>query len=144
MANRLLSDRTAFQVREREGLAYSIGSSVEQIGPDTWIWTARAGTRPENIRTVIERFLAAAETLRTEPPSDQEIRKSAASMRGRGLMRRITRLNSAYAAGLALLHGEDPDRIDDRERQLDEVAREEVGRVLVKLDDAPGFVAVAR
>lgn len=144
MANRLLSDRMAFQVREREGLAYSIGSSVEQIAPGTWIWSARAGTRPENSRTVIERFLASTQTLLDEQADLHEIHKSAASIRGRGLMRRITRLNSAYAAGLALLHGEDPDGIDDRERQLDQVAVEEIRSMMQQLEGARGFVAVAR
>ena len=144
IANRLLSDRLAFQVREREGLAYSIGSSIERIAPGTWTWTARAGTRPENSRTVLERFFTATQTLRDDPASDGEIRKSAASLRGRGLMRRITRLNSAYAAGLALLQGEDPDSIDERERKLDDVPLDELNRLLEKLEGAPGFVAVAR
>ncbi|MCA9729394.1 MAG: insulinase family protein, partial [Candidatus Eisenbacteria bacterium] len=144
VANRILSDRIAFQVREREGLAYSIGSSWSPAGPDVWIWTARAGTRPENVGTVVDRFWSAPGLVLDTRPDAKEIRKSAASLRGRGLMRRITRLNAAYAAGLALLQGEDPDGLEQREQALEAVDTDAIVRVVTQLEKSPAIVVVAR
>ena len=145
VANGILSDRLAFQLREREGLAYSIGSSLRDAGEDEWVWTAAAGTRAENLGRLSEGFADAVETLLADPPSDTEVRKTAASLYGRGLMRRATRLNLCYYAGLAILDGRDPLKLEERERALESVTADAVTEAVRSYwKESPGLLVVAR
>jgi zinc protease len=110
-----LSDRLAFDLRETRGLAYSIGASLRPWG-DRWRLDIGMGTRPDN--------LAAAETgvgevlagLRARPPDAEEIGRVVQALRGRALMRRMTRISLAYEAGMEVMRGEAP---GDERRAID-------------------------
>lgn len=145
LTSAILSDRIAFQLREREGLAYSIGASLRRLGPEVWIWTESGGTRAENLPRVLEGFEEAPQWLRDRPADETEVRKTASSLYGRGLMRRMSRLNLAYYSGLALLAGEDPLKIEDRERALSEGTPAGVREALDACwQPGPALVVIAR
>ncbi len=101
----LLSDRLAFQLREREGLAYSISASITPLDEDRWLLTASAGTRPENLPRMVEGLRDAAAIAMQADWKEDAVETIVAGQEGRSLMRRLTRLNWAYHAGARRLSG---------------------------------------
>ncbi len=106
VASLVLSDRLAFELRERQGLAYAIGASFGHRGDRGWI-VAGMGTRPENLAraqaglgTGIHQF-AAAEIR------DEDVTPVVKSAIGRTRMRSVTRINQAMYLGLDALAGGD-------------------------------------
>ncbi|MCC7141222.1 MAG: insulinase family protein [Candidatus Eisenbacteria bacterium] len=130
VANAILSDRIAFQLREREGLAYSIGSSVVRGPGGAPLWVASAGAAASAIPRLIEGFRAEIERLAAEPPSRDETERTVGKLRGSALMRRSTRLNLAYATGAAALRGEAPGELEARELAWRQVTPEEIQGVI--------------
>lgn len=130
VANAILSDRIAFQLREREGLAYSIGSSVARGPGGAPLWVASAGAAASAIPRLIEGFRAEVERLAAEPPSRDETERTVGKLRGSALMRRSTRLNLAYATGAAALRGEAPGDLEARELAWRQVTPEQIQRVI--------------
>ncbi len=61
-----LAGRLGKRVREEQGLAYSVFSSLDG-GPGPGPWTARAGVAPGNVERAIESILAEVRRLRDEP-----------------------------------------------------------------------------
>jgi len=108
LANAVLSERIAFQLREREGLAYSIGSQVTRAPDRTPVWVATASTRPENAERLARGYLEVVRGVASSLPDDAEIRLAAARMEGRERMRKLTRMNWAFQQGLELLEIEPP------------------------------------
>lgn len=108
----VLSDAIAFDLRETRGLAYSVGAGVVFRGGAAAI-SASIGTSPENleeaekgIREHFDRFRA-IETIEA-----RELERAVNGILGRMNMRRLSRPNQTFRAGLALFSGEDEDWID--------------------------------
>ena len=118
VANAILSERIAFQLREKEGLAYSIGSSLSRTEAGNYVWQAGAGTQAASAARIIEGCEAALDSLASNAPSADETKRTVGKLRGSNLMRRSTRINLAYATGLAVLRGEEPQKVEEAERAL--------------------------
>jgi len=135
VAGTLLSKRLGFELREKRGLAYSIGAS---IGP----WGGRErlrigmGTRQDNVDEALAGIREQVRKFAEGEPDADEVRRAANALRGRLLMRRMTRVNQAYFMGLAELDGHAG--LDTRERldALLGVGAEDVRRVLRRYLDA--------
>jgi zinc protease len=131
VAGAILSDRLSFELREERGLAYSMGAS---IGP----WAGRTrlsvamGTRPENLDPAIEGVREGIAAFRESEIDEATVRRAANAMRGRMLMRRVTRVNRAYFTGVERLEGRP---LGDDQARLDallEVGASDVERVIRK------------
>lgn len=112
VTNALLSDRIAFNLREKQGLAYAIGSSVflhsfdklrtqdesflEGIG---W-FQVFMGTRPENLPRAQEELTAEIKKFRAEEIAPDKLTRIVNRLSGSSLMRRMTSINQAYFLGL--------------------------------------------
>ena len=102
VAGTILSDKLTFDLREQKGLAYSMGASIQP-------WAGRVrlqvvmGTRRENVDKALAALREGITAL--SQPTEDEVRKAAAAMRGRLLMRRLTRVNMAYTLGLEAMEG---------------------------------------
>lgn len=107
LAGAMLSDDLAFELRERRGLAYSIGASVAPWGGRMRLLVLM-GTRRENVEEALAGLREGIASF--TPRDDDAVRRAAASLRGRGLMRRLTRVNQAYFLGLEALDGKEPGR----------------------------------
>jgi predicted Zn-dependent peptidase len=141
--NAALSSRIQFQLREREGLAYSIGSTVDRLDDGTLLWSATAGTGAKNIPRIVAGLREAIDAAFSQPPDTTEVRKQGAQLYGSTLRRRASRMNRAYAAGLAILDGRDPAGIDEEMRAPTLVTREEVRAMLMTLRQGPGVMVIA-
>jgi len=110
LAAAILSDRLADRLREKEGLAYSIGASYRTSPPR--VVRMSAGTRPANLERMEEGMLEVAASLVSEPPSAADVAGAFNRGEGRGRMRRLSRIGQAYALAMAELRGRDPRHLD--------------------------------
>jgi predicted Zn-dependent peptidase len=70
-----MSSRLFKEVRERRGLAYSVGSSVSRHS-DTGMLAVSAGVSPENVREAVRVILAELEKLTQERVGEEELTKA--------------------------------------------------------------------
>jgi zinc protease len=142
--NAVLSSAIQFQLREREGLAYSIGSSIDRLPDGTLLWVASAGAGTKNLGRILGGFEEELRAALRAAPDTSAVRKQGAQLYGRSLMRRATRMNRAYAAGLAILNDDDPLKIDEEIRKPTLVTRDGISGILPRLRPAgPSVVAIA-
>ncbi len=96
--NGVLSRRLGEVLRERRGLAYSVGSSV-YFGKDYARMSVYIGTSPEK-RSEAEKGLVEIMKEVREKASAGDVESYKNGFRGRMLMRRLSRMNQAYYMGL--------------------------------------------
>jgi zinc protease len=126
VATAILSERLADRLREREGLAYSIGAGYFRDAPPTV--QMRAGTRPENLERMEHGMREVATDLRTHPPSKEQIDGARNREEGRRRMLRLTRIGQAFAMGMAEFRGTDPFALDADLAELRSVGPKDVTR----------------
>jgi predicted Zn-dependent peptidase len=102
VASLVLSDRLAFELRERQGLAYAIGAHYGQRGDRGWI-AAGMGTRPENLPRAEAGLDAGIHGLAATEVTAEEVTKVVKTHIGRLRMRRVSRINQAMNLGLDAL-----------------------------------------
>jgi zinc protease len=141
--NAVLSSKIQFQLREQDGLAYSIGSSVDRLDDGTLLWTASAGTGAKNIARILRGLNDQLEVALATAPSSDEVHKNGAQLYGSALRRRASRMNRAYAAGLAIIEERDPARIDEEIRAPMEVSVDGVQSLLSQIRLGTGMVVIA-
>lgn len=107
LASRVLSgqgSRLWEEVREKRGLAYSVGS-FNIFGIDPGAFVIYASVQPEKVQEVKKFLLAEMERLRKEPVGDEELETAKAEMIGEKLREKETNAGSAFSAALNELYG---------------------------------------
>jgi predicted Zn-dependent peptidase len=128
------SSRLFREVREKRGLAYSVGSYNEQF-TDQGLVATYVGTREDNVEEACAIIGSELGRLRSEPVSDEELARAKESVKGRLVLSsestaaRMTRISRATLFGLPIesldemLAKVDAIRVED----LTELARELYG-----------------
>ncbi|MFQ5639059.1 MAG: M16 family metallopeptidase [bacterium] len=137
--NRLLSDRLGFNLREKKGLAYSIGSSVNFQGNYGWL-VATMGTRPERLDEAQAGIIEEMNKLKQEQLTEKEVQKTVNALVGRILMRRLPRVNQAYFMGLFEFDGLGYDYYEPYLENLKAVTLADVQRVIGKYLQTKDYV----
>jgi len=135
----MLSDALAFDLRETRGLAYSIGASIAPWGGRMRLLVTM-GTRKANLEEAITGLRAGIAGF--SPGEAAAVARAATSLRGRMLMRRLTRINQAYFLAMEALAGQPPGSERDRLDALLRVDRDAVGAAFRKYIDAGKCVVV--
>jgi predicted Zn-dependent peptidase len=139
--NAILSSRVAFELREKKGLAYALGTSLGLH--DGWGWlVATIGTRPQNLEAARNGILEQIEAMRTAAPDAKEVEKNINAYVGRMLMRRLSRINAAYYYGLYEFEGLGYDYYERSLAEWRKVTKEDVERVANKYLPRDQFVTV--
>jgi zinc protease len=109
----LLSDRMGEELRERRGLAYALGATLTPVGEGSpqWVLEIRVETRPEQLEAARQALADAITAAGREKPSPDDVERVSNRVAGQELMRRLSRVNLAYAQGLAIYHGLDPSEV---------------------------------
>lgn len=103
--NAVLSDRMQFQLREKEGLAYTLGSSIAFYSG--WgLWSAGMGTGPQNLLRAEQGILEEVSRAKKETFVERDVQKAKNAYLGRLLLRGLSRINQAYQMGLGIFKGE--------------------------------------
>jgi zinc protease len=141
IAGSLMSDKLAFTVREEQGLAYRLGCSFGTMEGLTRFQIG-IGTRPENIAKAQASIMEVLEGFQKGKwIAEADVEKTVNAVRGRQIMRRMSRVNQAYFLGMDRLAGDEPGASLARTNLLLEVGVEDVKRVLKHYLD-PGKLAV--
>ncbi len=82
------------EIRDRRGLAYSVGSFWVPL-TDTGAWVASAGVDPENVDLVTDLILAEMRRLREEPLTPTELEEAKSYLEGRSVLSLETNLGQA-------------------------------------------------
>jgi len=144
IANAILSSRIAFQLREKQGLAYRIGSSVEFFDRSA-IFSVKMGTRPDNLQRAQKGIFAEIDRLTTQPPDKKEVYKAINEMRGRRLMRRLLSVGQAYLLGWGEFKWNDPHAFEKFTNSLAKVTLADVQAAISNYLNLKAFViAIAK
>jgi len=127
----ILSERLADRLREREGLAYSIGASARFDAPGPNVRMV-AGTRPENLERMEAGMREVAASLVGDPPSPDEVEGARNRGEGRDRMRRLSRIGQAHALATAELRGHDSRSLDADRAALAAITPADVARVAAR------------
>ena len=107
IVNTILSSRVAFQLREKQGLAYRIGSFIEFVD-DQAVIAVQMGTRTVNVDSAQNGILAELQRLVHELPDDQEVMTAINQAHGSRLMRQLLSMGRAYLMGLGAFRSDQP------------------------------------
>jgi predicted Zn-dependent peptidase len=115
------SSRLFREVREKRGLAYSVGSYNEQF-TDQGLVATYVGTRADNVEEACAIIGAELGRLRSEPVSEEELTRAKESVKGRLVLSsestaaRMTRISRAVLFGLPI------ESLDEMIARVDAVA----------------------
>lgn len=102
----ILSNDMAFRLREQQGLAYSLGCSIQTLGNIGW-FQSHMGTRKKNIEQVKNGILKIVSEYQTKEFKQNDVEKSINKLRGKMMMRRLPRINQGYYAGIYEFYKDD-------------------------------------
>lgn len=91
----ILSDRLSRNLREKQGLAYSIGAGVSFTPTAGWI-QCRMGTGVDNYNVALEGILGEIKSIQEDLASPEELLRAQNGIWGRMLTRRLARNNQCY------------------------------------------------
>jgi zinc protease len=95
MATAILSSRMGLILREKQGLAYSVGMDCEFM-PDFGWAVASIGTGFGNYDAATSGIISLIDAMVTNEPSNEELTKAQNSMWGSMLLARASRINQAF------------------------------------------------
>ena len=127
-----MSSRLFKEVRERRGLAYSIGSSVTRYN-DTGVLTIAAGVSPEKVAETVTVIKSELKKLVDEPVGDEEMTKARDYTIGSFRLGLETSMALAQRAGELLLMVGEIEPIEEVVAKLQAVTAEDVQRVARRL-----------
>jgi predicted Zn-dependent peptidase len=126
------SSRLFREVREKRGLAYSVGSYSDQY-TDSGLVATYVGTREENVEEACAIIGAELARLRTEPVTGEELARARESVKGRLVLSsestgaRMTRISRATLFGLPI------DTLDEMLAKVDAVTVDDLTELAAEL-----------
>ena len=126
------SSRLFREIREKRGLAYSVGSYNEQY-TDSGLVATYVGTREDNVEEACAVIGAELERLRSEPVSAEELARAKENVKGRLVLSsestaaRMTRISRATLFGLPI------ESLDAMLAKVDAVTIEELSELAAEL-----------
>lgn len=132
LLGRGMSSRLFKEVRERRGLAYSVGSSVSRHS-DTGMLGISAGVSPENVAETVKVILEELEKLVQEPVGDDELTKARDYTVGSFRLSLESPMSLGQRAGESLLTLGEIDPIETVVERLRAVTSEDLTRVARRL-----------
>jgi predicted Zn-dependent peptidase len=134
------SSRLFREVREKRGLAYSVGSYSDQY-TDSGLVATYVGTREGNVEEACSIIGAELARLRTEPVSEEELARAKESVKGRLVLSsestgaRMTRISRATLFDLPI------DTLDEMPAKVDAVTVDELTELAAELYGAESLSA---
>jgi zinc protease len=137
--NSILSSRLGLNLREKQGLAYSVGSSVKLDKGFGW-YIISMGTRPQNYQKALDGIQKEIQTMKKSSPKDEELEKAKNGIWGRMLMYRLSRINQAFWMGVNEFKGLGYDYDEFYIDKIRAVTKEDVRRVAQSYLDTEHYV----
>ncbi len=128
LMTRLLSYRMMFDLRETQGLAYTLSLRPASDGETAWL-TASMGTGVDNIERAVSGIKSYMDAGRLDDLTDRELQKTVNAAKGRYMMRNLSRLGQAYYLGYHEYYDEDYRLALERRSAGEDVTVRDVKRV---------------
>ncbi len=128
----IFSDRLAFNLREKHGLAYSIGTHFPKYKDARW-YRITMGTRPENIEKAVSGIKAEIRSIREASFDAEEVQQTINAALGRRGMRRMDRVSQAYYISMEILDGKSPEADDQYGEKLKAVTTQDLERLAPRI-----------
>ncbi len=135
----VLSERLHKNIREKQGLAYQVGSSVSLDKQFGW-YVCSMGTDVKNYKKAKEAILFEIERLKTEPPAEDELETAINSIWGSYLSANLSRINQLYYMGTYEYLGLGYDYGDKYISGIRSVTAEQVSEMAQKYFDTENYV----
>jgi predicted Zn-dependent peptidase len=114
-----------FELRERQGLAYSLGSEVSL--QEGWgYFVVNMGTRADNIETAMKGIKEQIESIAQGEFTEKDMRKALNSYIEYQTLRLLTSANRAMYMGISALKGRELDSVQKRLSELKTITPEQV------------------
>ncbi len=134
----IASYRMMFDLREKQGLAYTLGMSAGNEGDLAWI-IASIGTGTDNIHRAVEGMKSYFDaSVAAGDLTDEEVQKTVNAGKGRYLRRNLTRIGQAFYMGYYEFYYEDYSLAKRRYEVMDTITSREIQRVAQKYLELPG------
>lgn len=127
-----MSSRLFREVRERRGLAYSVGSSVSRHA-DTGTMSISAGVSPEKVKEATSVILTELRRLVDEPVGEEELTKARDYAAGSFRLGLESTMSLGQRAGEALLTMGEIEPVEEVVARLKSITAEDVQRVATRL-----------
>ncbi|MEW6051337.1 MAG: pitrilysin family protein [Candidatus Zixiibacteriota bacterium] len=139
VATSILSDRLYNTLREKQGLAYSVGASIMLDSAFGW-YTCSMGTGADKYEQAIAGILLQIDKLRLDGPSTDEVRKARNQIWGRLMSAKLSRINQSYYLAVDEYLGRRPGHDADYVRELAQVTPQSVQQVMSKYFRTDAYV----
>lgn len=139
LAIEILSSRLQLDLREKQGLAYSVGADIRFLKDFGW-YTCAMGTGYENFEVARDGILAEIKKLKTEPIGQAELDKARNSLWGSMLMRNMSCINQAFNMAYYEFVGVGFDYDDGYRNRLNEVTIDDVKQAVAHYLDTDNYV----
>ncbi|MFH0765275.1 MAG: insulinase family protein, partial [Calditrichota bacterium] len=146
VANAWFSDLIAMVLREQQGLAYSLGSSVNVLpnreGQAWGYWEISIGTRRENLTQAEDGIRDLLDELVSHEFNDEEVTRLTNALAGRLLMRDMARIGQAYAMGVGEFYWQAPQQRQEFIKEMSTLTGASVTTAAKKYLGKDGFLTV--
>ncbi len=139
MAASIISTRMRTNLREKQGLAYSVGMGVNFMQDFGWL-IASMGTGYENYEKARDGMIAEINVLKSSIPTEDELKKAQNSTWGSMLLARASRINQAYYMCKNEFLGVGYDYQDDYLSKIRQVTPNDIRRVVSDYFDTENIV----
>jgi predicted Zn-dependent peptidase len=127
----ILSERISFELREKQGLAYSLGAGFS-FYDNYAIFGASMGTMKETIGRAREGILGEIERLKEADIKKEDLERAVNRYISSELMRGLSRINQCYSMGVAEFYKRDIDYRKSQFAGLKKARLEDINRVKKK------------
>jgi len=139
VASAVLSERLHKNIREKQGLAYRVGSSVTLDKKFGW-FVCSMGTGANNYEKARKAILFEIERLKKEPPTEEELETAVNSIWGSYLSANLSRINQVYYMGVYEYLGLGYNYGDKYISDIRSVTAEQVAETAQKYFDTENYV----
>ena len=127
----LLRDKIVFDIREKQGMAYSIGAGIEFKGNRASFYINQ-GTRPQNVDVLVPQYPDFFNMSMLTDVTKADLEKSLNMYLGRMMFRRLSSINQGFYLGHSYYFHRDINYDSNFLNQLKNVTLEDVKKVAEK------------
>jgi zinc protease len=142
VATSILSTRLYLNLREKQGLAYSVGAGARFDRDLGWYYGV-ISTGSDNYQAALDGILLEIEKLRYDGPTREELATARNSIWGRLQSARLSRINQAYYMARNEYLGRELDYDQKLLRQLQGITPNDIRRVMARHYNTEAYVAAS-
>ncbi len=139
IATSILSTRLYLNLREKQGLAYSVGAGT-RFENEFGIGYSVIGTQSENYQKAVDGILLEIDKLKLDGPTEDELNVAKNSVWGRLMSAKLSSINQAYYLGLDDFFGRSVGYDQTYLDKLAEITIEDIRRVAASYFKTDGYV----